>query len=617
MHDGEELKRGGVRSHPPAARAQNQAVRRVRMHGRIGGRRVRAGGALATLLLVVASNWVSCTDESTDRTASGLRRWLLERDGSRSAPPTGVLLNVGVQHYEQGRGLSATKALRRGEVAAWVPEHFALSTETTSLPAQVLNRFLPRPQYGPRTVQLAAILLFESSLGQSSEFYQHIKSLPAHTPGNSATWSRSQKTLFNSVTGMQGSDCEAHLPLFVHNLLKSADEHQQQLALELQTPVALWSSWNSSELQVRSQWACAMAISRNFGGSLYPMLDMANHNPRAVWGEDIVSIDFSPSCVPKMLECFPARAGVLSRSKGPLVPPLRCVESVRKSCLTNSDSLDGVGQGFVALRDFEAGEQILDNYGMQSNLKLLFQWGFVDEGNLGGSDAILDWRTVSYLWEEHHHQWAWMSRSVTPAIAQCVKLFDRLSLVRAGTSTLPELRLSLNQTAPHGFNAPAIDCIRILAQNFASEAELTHELARGSLYRWPLEPPHRAETEAVVSEPGERHTAAVPECGDSSAGPRAQADCKVLEMVLAACTEIADRLESAAASPAYARVHEQVLQGVEHPAASLHTSKQIIRWIEMENHAAKACAREISERMREGAQVDAHERCARPNGRKQ
>jgi hypothetical protein len=575
---------------------------------------VWSGGLLlVTALMSVAAKRVSAPSAEAEAEA-GMRLWLLEGATSQhvsSSGTEGVLLNVNTQYFETERGLGATKALRRGDVAVWVPGRFSLNTRTSSIPAQVLNRFVPHPELGLRTVQLAATLLYEASLGNASKFYQHIQSFPEHTPRNSATWSSSQKALFSSVTGMQGSDCDVHLPVFVQNLLRVADDSPAQLAVELQLPLEQWSTWTSTELQRRTQWACAMAISRNFGGSLYPMLDMANHNTRAVWGEDTISIDFSPSCVPQLLQCLP-RPSVLSRSTGRTVRALRCVESVRKSC-TSSDAAGNLGHGIVALRDFKAGEQVFDNYGHQSNLKLLFQWGFVDELNVAGTDAIFDWRSVSHIWEDND-QLEWMSQSNITGVAHCVKMFNRLTLIQAGSSTLPNLRLNLNQTAaPHGFDAPSIDCIRLLVQNFTSESAFKEVIARGSLYQWPL-PSTEAGTEgAVLGVEGKTISGELPGCVDAPDGPRSQVDRKVLQMVAATCSEIADRFAAGQTSPTHASVHEQVLQDAEQLGASFQTSQQIIRWIQMELHAANACTRKITEWLREGNHAETHERCLASN----
>lgn len=591
-------------------RSTGPVVRVAEMPSRV---RRRDGGLrhVVTVLLMLITAKVVSTDNVSAADDAGLRSYLLEGDASRHVSSPGddaALLNVNPQQFGAVRGLGATKALRRGEVAVWVPERLSLSTRTSSMPAQVLNRFVPRPEHGLRTVNLAAILLFEASLGNASKFYQHIGSFPKDTPRNSATWSSSQKAVFGSVVGMQGSDCDVHLPVFVQNLLAVADKNPGQLAAVLQMPLGQWTVWNSTELRRQTQWACAMAISRNFGGSLYPMLDMANHNTRAVWGEGTISIDFSPSCVPQLLQCFP-RPGVLTRSNGQAVRPLRCVQSVRKRCIS-SDAMDGEGRGIVALQEFDAGEQIFDNYGQQSNLKLLFQWGFIDESNEAGTDAIFDWRSVSFIWEDYHHQSEWMSLSTIPALAHCARLFDKLSIVQAGASTLPDLRLNLNQTAaPHGFNVPAIDCIRILVQNFTSESELKEELSRGSLYPRPLQWSNPETDGVVLGMEGATSGDDLPGCGDASDGMRSQVDRRVLQIVAASCTKIADRIAAAQVLPAYASVYDEVLQDVEQPGASLQTSKHIIHWIQMELNAANACVSVITEWLSESNPINAQASC--------
>lgn len=574
-----------------------------------------AGAALATLLAI----GIIWNNRPTNRVTvtSGVGAWLLESEGYHDRPTApgkdnSVLLNVGVQLYEEGRGLGTTKVLRRGDVAAWVPEQFALNVKTSSMPVDVLDRFANHAQQGRRTIHLAAILLFESAFGNSSRFYQLLEALPTKPEDNSATWSMSQQMLFSSVTGMEGSNCEVHLPKFVQKMM----ELQQQRVLPdaMLTPVKQWSSWNSTTLQRRSQWACSMAISRNFASgsvaSLYPMLDMANHNASAVWGEETIAFDFSPTCVPEILKCISASTGGIRRATAGVVSSRRCFQSVRNRCMT--DDAPGVfGNGFVALREFQPGEQIFDNYGQQSNLRLLFQWGFIDAANMAGSDAIFDWRAVSYLWEDENYQWKWMSQSQNAIVSRCAELFDKLTVRQTASHVLPELRLNLNSTAaPHGFNTFTIDCIRILAQNFTSESELYHEIALGTMYLWE---PGLHTLEKVDRRSGETFKCVQHKCVpvrkdgghqyDNVAGLRHQFDIKLLRTVLATCTEIADRFNSVVNTPAYANVHEQVEQveeDAEQSETKLHISKQLIHWIALEQRAANACVREITENMRCG-----------------
>jgi hypothetical protein len=240
--------------------------------------------------------------------------------------------------------------------------------------------------------------------------------------------------------------------------------------------------------------------------------------------------------------------------------------------------------------------------------------GFVDDSNMIGSDVLFEWGSVKYLWEEdlHSRQWEWMTQSKSATIAACVTLFDQFSMTQKEGSR--ELRLNLNQTAaPSGFSTHAIDCVRLLAQNFSSEADLNHELERrntslqlwltGSAVAADLLPPDK--DQQMCSE--------LDGVEGAMAGPsRTEADRRVLNIVLEKCTEIADRLKSSELIPAHDEVRKQVSEGAELPGARLEVSEQLLQWIGLEVRAASACAAEIQAKLarsRRGTTQDLRLRC--------
>ena len=354
--------------------------------------------ALAALALIAAA--ASSATDSNDlggppsspppllspaEAASRLGPWLTEESSRSASVQPDVLLNVDIQNYAaHGRGLGTTRPVQRGEILAWLPQELSLNIRTSSMPVALkdaLEHYTHHPQGRLDVVRLAAVLIFEQSRGSASQFYVALKALPPRPPINSATWSNTQKTLFSSFVGMYGSECEVHLPGLLVALAQGFRKNATDPAggtgseaSDVQSLVEQWAVLGNAGLRQRTQWACAMAISRNFRGSFYPMMDMANHNTSASWGQDLVGFDFSPDCVPAMLECFPSTGGGARRVHGRVAAPDQCMESVRNTC--HSTQHPGVfGRGYVALRDYDAGEQIFDFYGRQSNLKLLFQWG--------------------------------------------------------------------------------------------------------------------------------------------------------------------------------------------------------------------------------------------------
>ena len=129
-------------------------------------------------------------------------------------------------------------------------------------------------------------------------------------------------------------------------------------------------------------------------------------------------------------------------------------------------------------RDYDEGEQIFDFYGFESNLLLMGRFGFAVPGNNRGTAELLPWADYASLWEQP--EMAWIRDS--EALRDCVAMFDEFGVDRGVKA--PELRLALDEAAhPHGFDALAVDCVGVLAQRFASEAELRLELARPGGFR--------------------------------------------------------------------------------------------------------------------------------------
>ena len=457
-------------------------------------------GAVALLLPQPAAgaNGGACSsdkDVSAAATTARMMAWLVSNDDEQMAlAPRNVLqlrMNVNVSVFEgQGRGLAAAVPVKRGELFSWVPKKYALNLETSALPPALKAALIEStndPSKLLEILELAAVLIFEAGLGNSSWFEPYVSALPKLPPRNAATWRAdgeytssshhnfmprdvserscvvTEKQLYVAFTGMRGSNCANVLPDLLQSLAPHLDADLDDRAKDakggvsriphkqLQDISERWSQGRqNTQLVKQTQWACSLATSRNMGGSLYPMVDMANHNPAAVWGTDTVGFDFNPDCVPTMLNCLPEWTGEgLQRSARGVITPDTCAGSVRTSCTARDLSSANSGRGTVALRDYAAGEQVYDFYGKQSNLHLLAQWGVTVDDNMIGSEALFDWSTVKYLWEENvHRQWEWMARS--PVLAGCTAIFDALSMSERPKMAPQYFRLALNLTAfPH------------------------------------------------------------------------------------------------------------------------------------------------------------------------
>ena len=118
--------------------------------------------------------------------------WLASNDDERMAlAPRNVLqlrMNVNVSVFEgQGRGLAAAVPVKRGELFSWVPKKYALNLETSALPPALKAALIEStndPSKLLEILELAAVLIFEAGLGNSSWFepVRALRQRPPETP---------------------------------------------------------------------------------------------------------------------------------------------------------------------------------------------------------------------------------------------------------------------------------------------------------------------------------------------------------------------------------------------------------------------------------------------------
>ena len=216
-------------------------------------------------------------------------------------------------------------------------------------------------------------------------------------------------------------------------------------------------------------------------------------------------------------------------------------------------------------RDYDEGEQIFDFYGFESNLLLMARFGFAVPGNNRGTAELLRWSEYASLWEQP--EMAWMRDS--EELRDCVALFDEFGVDRGVKA--PELRLALDEAAhPHGFDGLAVDCVGVLAQRFASEAELRAELARPGGFRlFALDVNGDPEGDAATGRAG-------------AAEFWAQVQHGVLSGMLEQCELVASR--------------EAAVRKL--PIGDDEISRQLVKWIGAELSASKNCVAEVRRRVK-------------------
>ena len=288
-----------------------------------------------------------------------------------AAAADGVVLNVTVGRFAaEGRGLAAAGPVKRGEMLSWIPRAHALSMGTTALPASARRLLESRVAAFTKgtgwvnnaepLIHLAVLLVFEESLGDGSAFSAYTKSLPETPPPNAATWTARQLRLLKGFIDHAhiGSICPSQVDENLGALAAMAPPHQPET-------LAKFAGEAAADLRrEKAVWACAVVMSRYYGDALYPLSDMANHDPTSGFAQDTLPFSFDPACLPPMLECR-FESG-----------ECRNVNDMYKANAKCADDGSHMGRGAVALRDYEAGEQVFDYYGSFDNVQMLAQCTF-------------------------------------------------------------------------------------------------------------------------------------------------------------------------------------------------------------------------------------------------
>ena len=245
--------------------------------------------------------------------ADALVPWLLESSEGAVGRDGRAVLNVAIGSFAEGRGLAAARAVRRGELLTWIPADAALSRSTSTMPAagkELLQQACEEDK--AMCVELPALLLFEKARGESSPHYPYIRSLPEEPPRNLPTWTREQFRLLTAFLGKehrsvaiyQGSACAINLPKLLPLLVPILEDSGliPGATTDRGLGMSLLDRWAHGHATADVVRACAIALSRDHRGSLFPLFDMANHDPHGRFGKDTMRFSFSPDCMDRMME---------------------------------------------------------------------------------------------------------------------------------------------------------------------------------------------------------------------------------------------------------------------------------------------------------------------------
>ena len=256
----------------------------------------------------------------------GLLRLVLACGLVRPGVPTGLLTrasqaegffgNVRLRSHsvmgERGpsgqRGLVLAADVPKDTLVLYIPASLRLTLDTSSMPERHREQMRRYNQY----VQSALAILFEQKLGRnSSNFWPYIASLPREPPRNMFYLSQHELAtagLANDVTTLEVLRCPQEVAQALRRVHRSGDDSTDTAWWWVMLP-RLWQrpdscepydcspnpaiQWAANISDDTVRWACAMAVSRNFGGELYPLIDMANHAPDEAHGLNVRPIRWS------------------------------------------------------------------------------------------------------------------------------------------------------------------------------------------------------------------------------------------------------------------------------------------------------------------------------------
>jgi hypothetical protein len=206
-------------------------------------------------------------------TAKGaaLLQWVAEGGGSH--------LPVEIAETAHGRGLVLTRDTPPDTLLLFVPRDKALSLQSSAMPGPQKDALKAAGTALPigaanQYVLIALALLYEQSLGTSSRFGPYVGSLPTTPPSNMFSWNQDQLKAALSVLEDKMTTAATLCPGEVTQLLNHLAESHTGGGW-FSSSAAESAAWAKDVTDERKRWACSIAFSRNFNGTLMPVADMA------------------------------------------------------------------------------------------------------------------------------------------------------------------------------------------------------------------------------------------------------------------------------------------------------------------------------------------------------
>ncbi|KAI3462238.1 hypothetical protein Pfo_018901 [Paulownia fortunei] len=268
--------------------------------------------------------------------------------------------SLSVSHFPEagGRGLAATRVLRKGELALRVPRAALMTSDCLIGKDQKFSAALGKYPLLSSTQILSIALLNEVNKGRSSWWYPYLKQLP-----------RSYDLLASfgqfEIEALQIDDAIWTAEKAVHKGKKEWEEATPLMReLNLKPQLTTFNAWLWVSATISSR---TMHIPWDTAGCLCPVGDFFNYTPPE---EDPYHLNNSKAC----------GTGSFSHKSAE--------NSTEELLDANTDRLTDAGYDeavasycFYAKRNYGKGDQVLLSYGTYTNLELLEHYGFLLQEN--------------------------------------------------------------------------------------------------------------------------------------------------------------------------------------------------------------------------------------------
>ncbi|XP_038686972.1 protein SET DOMAIN GROUP 40 [Tripterygium wilfordii] len=273
-----------------------------------------------------------------------------------------------ISHFpkEGGRGLAASRHLRKGELVLRVPKQALITRDGLLVKDNKLSFAVNGyPSLSPTHI-LAVCLLYEMGKGKSSFWYPYLMHLP-HSYDILATFSEFEKQAFqvdDAIWATETAVAKARLEW------KEASALMEELKLKPQLLTFRAWLWASATISSRT-----LHIPWDEAGCLCPVGDLFNYTAP---GDE-------PDIFENIKDCMHSSSLKASSLPYGNTTGTEAADQCEKHCQRLIDAgfeEDVDAYCFYARRFYKKGEQVLLSYGTYTNLELLDHYGFLLNRNL-------------------------------------------------------------------------------------------------------------------------------------------------------------------------------------------------------------------------------------------